>query len=129
VHVKLRLLLFLLIFPHLGSTALSKASEQLVQLLMHEFEVSSSRDRASAVELTVHWLSKVRSILGEERLVEIRDTRHCLLAGRSIGEGEVGRSILVIEMDWIRTCSVHWLSKVRSILGEERLVEITAALA
>ncbi|CAG8012149.1 unnamed protein product [Penicillium nalgiovense] len=31
------------------------------------------------------------------------DTRHCLLAGRSIGEGEVGWSILVIKMDWIRS--------------------------
>ncbi|CAG8055647.1 unnamed protein product [Penicillium salamii] len=33
------------------------------------------------------------------------DTRHCLLAGRSIGEGEVGWSILVIKMDWIRNCA------------------------
>ncbi|CAG8893206.1 unnamed protein product [Penicillium nalgiovense] len=30
------------------------------------------------------------------------DTRHCLLAGRSIGEGEVGWSILVIKINWIR---------------------------
>ncbi|CAG8052664.1 unnamed protein product, partial [Penicillium nalgiovense] len=29
-------------------------------------------------------------------------TRHCLLAGRSIGEGEVGWSILVIKINWIR---------------------------
>ncbi|CAG8288403.1 unnamed protein product [Penicillium nalgiovense] len=33
------------------------------------------------------------------------DTRHCLLAGRSIGEGEVGWSILVIKMDWISSCA------------------------
>ncbi|CAG8032916.1 unnamed protein product [Penicillium nalgiovense] len=30
------------------------------------------------------------------------DTRHCLLTGRSIGEGEVGWSILVIKISWIR---------------------------
>jgi hypothetical protein len=33
---------------------------------------------------------------------EAWDTRHCLLAGRSMGEGEVGWSILVITMNWIR---------------------------
>ncbi|CAG8059502.1 unnamed protein product [Penicillium nalgiovense] len=30
------------------------------------------------------------------------DTRHCLLTGRSMGEGEVGWSILVIKINWIR---------------------------
>jgi hypothetical protein len=29
------------------------------------------------------------------------DIRHCLLAGRSIGEGEVGWSNFVIKIDWI----------------------------
>jgi hypothetical protein len=33
------------------------------------------------------------------------DTRHCLLAGRSIGDDEVGWSILLIKMDRMRNCA------------------------